>query len=90
MACTVAAVTVTLFRRWTSSPGWTDVHRLAAIAGALVASMGCGYVVNSFPSPVDLAGKSVLDLAALAWLAVLYRRASMRIDSPERQESLSS
>lgn len=86
----VAAVALTLFRRWTSAHDWADTHRLAAIAGALVASMGCGYVVNSFPSPVDLAGKSVLDLAALVSLAVLYHRVSARIPSPERERSLST
>lgn len=83
VACAVAATTFVAFHRWTSSHRWHDGHRLAAIAGALVASMGCGYVVNAFPGVVDLVGKSVLDVAALGWLAVLYhRRRRFRGESP--------
>jgi hypothetical protein len=61
-----------LIRRWSASPGWQDVHRLALISGALVASMSAGFVINGPTlSPVDLVGKVVLNVMAVLLLAYL-------------------
>ncbi len=61
-----------LIRRWSASPAWQDAHRLALISGALVVSMGAGFVINGPTlSPVDLIGKLVLNVMAVLLLAYL-------------------
>lgn len=61
-----------LIRHWSAGPAWQDAHRLAVIFGALVASMGAGFVINGPTlSPVDLMGKVVLNVMAVLLLAYL-------------------
>jgi hypothetical protein len=62
--------------RWTSRPDWRDVHTLALVSGALLASMLAGYpllIVSAAP-PIDYAGKLILNAIAVAWLIRLGRR----------------
>lgn len=73
-ALVVAGIAALATAHWTASAGWTDSHRLALITGALVASMGIGFIENDIVGPMNLIGKIVLDLAALALLAVLSLR----------------
>lgn len=54
-------------------PGWGDRHRLALISGALTASMAAGFLANHLAA-IDLLGKVILNLAALAGLLLLHRR----------------
>jgi hypothetical protein len=61
-----------LIRHRSAGPAWHDAHRLALIFGALVASMGAGFVISGpTPSPVDLIGKVVLNVMAVLLLAYL-------------------
>jgi hypothetical protein len=75
-----------LIRRWSAGPAWHDAHRLALISGALVASMGAGFVINGPTlSPVDLVGKVVLNVMAvllLAYLAWKLRRRQVAQGAP--------
>lgn len=75
-AVVVAAAALLAFGRWAGARGWSDRHRLAATTGALVASMGMGFVANDVSNLVNLVGKIVLDLAALVLLAVLAWRSA--------------
>jgi hypothetical protein len=76
-----------LIRRWSAGPAWRDAHRLALISGALVASMGAGFVINGPTlSPVDLVGKVVLNVMAVLLLAYLawklHRRRATQVALP--------
>jgi len=67
-----AALAFLLIRYWSASPTWHDGHRLALIFGALLASMGAGFVINGPAlSPIDLIGKAVLNVIAILLLAYL-------------------
>jgi hypothetical protein len=71
----LALVGWTRIRRWSSSPAFGDRHRVALIIGALVASMAVGFVATfAISSRLDIAGKVVLNVLALALLLVLARR----------------
>jgi len=60
-------------RQWSSSKGWQDAHRFAAVCGSIVACMLSGFVVFAVggASRIDWVGKIVLNLAAVAWMARL-------------------
>ena len=73
-ALLVAAATASAFAAWTASPEWSPAHRLAAVAGALVANSAAGFVLITFRSLPDLAGKIVVDAAAVGIVAWLARR----------------
>jgi hypothetical protein len=77
---TWAAIAVWLVCRWAGSQGWHDGHRLALVAGAIVASMIAGFVtfVVGGALPVDVAGKVIVDVAALLLLGRLARRVLSR------------
>jgi hypothetical protein len=81
LAVALAIMTGVALVRWSRTAAWTDSHRLALIAGALVASMAAGFPANHF-STVDLVGKIILNLATIVGLGVLYRR--VRRTSPPR------
>ena len=74
-----AVTSLFLIRRWSSNPGWQDIHRLALIIGALVASMLAGFlIVGSTLSPVDLMSKLVLNVVAVVLLIYLARKIHRR------------
>jgi hypothetical protein len=76
----VAAYLV-LIARWSARQGWTDLHRLAIAAGALI-----GYAWHSFAQNptggadrvVDLAGNAVFTAGALWLIWFAYRRVTRR------------
>jgi hypothetical protein len=67
-----AAAAFVLIRYWSSSPSWNEAHHLSLVFGALLASILAGFIINGpILSPLDLAGKAILDLLALLLLARL-------------------
>jgi hypothetical protein len=77
---TWAATALWLVCRWAGSQGWHDGHRLALVAGAIVASMIAGFVTFAVGGalPVDVAGKVIVDIAALLLLGRLTRQVMSR------------
>jgi hypothetical protein len=69
---------VWLMAGWSASPTWDDGHRLAAVAGALLASMVTGYATFSGASTVDQLFKGVVDIGAVLALVVLARNLAIR------------
>jgi hypothetical protein len=59
--------------RWSSAPGWRDVHRYALTFGAMLVPMIGGFVGSSSWPRIDLIGKSVLDVIAILLLIALGR-----------------
>ena len=72
----LAGVAFALIAQWSRSPGWGDASRLALIFGAVVASMIAGFLVFALGGalPIDVIGKVVLNVIAVAWLIRLARR----------------
>jgi hypothetical protein len=67
-----AAAAFVLIGYWSSSSSWNEAHRMALVFGALLASMLAGFMINGpILSPLDLAGKTCLDLLTLLLLARL-------------------
>jgi hypothetical protein len=60
-----------LVRYWSASSGWQDSHRLALIAGALMASMLAGFPFSGIALPIDIIGKLVLNVVAVLGLCYL-------------------
>jgi hypothetical protein len=74
-----AAAAFLLIRRWSSSSTWQDSHRLALSAGAILASMLAGFVINGpVLSPFDLTGKIVVNGTAVLLMAYLARKIQQR------------
>ncbi len=67
----VAVAVLLLFARWTSSSGWRDRHRLAAVNGGIAACMAGGFVVFAVGGALlaDWIGKTILNITALVALA---------------------
>jgi hypothetical protein len=65
-----------VMKRWTSSPGWTDLHRFSVVFGGVLACMAAGFVVFAVGGAllIDWVGKAVLNLIAVALLATLGHR----------------
>lgn len=77
-AC-LAGGTYFLLHRWSESgSGWTDLHKLAVAAGALLASSAYGVHVIQDGIPFDRLGQAGCCIVALAWLATLARRIHRR------------
>jgi hypothetical protein len=70
-ALVLATLAFWLIWRWSASPTWGDAHRLALISGALLASMLAGFLVSGAREPVDVIGKLVLNILAVAGLSLL-------------------
>jgi len=69
-----AAIVYLLFRRWTASPQWSDLHRWwLAFAGTLVC-MVAGFLGSSHWLRVDFYGKIVFNVIAVAGLVLLLRQ----------------
>jgi hypothetical protein len=64
--------------RWSARRGWQDLHRLALVFGACVASMLAGFVLHVVVLPIDVIGKLVLNVIALFGLFFLAWRISRR------------
>lgn len=65
-----ACVAFFLMRRWTSSANWGDAHLFAVVIGGVTACMLGGFGVFAVGGAlrIDWIGKTVLNLAAVAWL----------------------
>jgi hypothetical protein len=71
-----AGLALVLMRRWSSSLAWHDIHRFAAVSGAIAACMVGGFIMFAVGGalPVDWIGKLVLNVAAAGLLVSLGRR----------------
>jgi hypothetical protein len=72
-AAALATVAGLAVRRWSSTRGWTARHRLAAIAGALVAHTAFGVVANA-DGLIDRLALIVLGVATVVLLGMLASR----------------
>jgi len=76
LAAGLAWVSVRCLQRW-SSPGrnWSDLHRLALVAGALLASLIYGGVsVIRTGAPFDRGAQAFCGSATLVWLGIMAHR----------------
>ena len=73
LALLVAGLGATLFARWSAHERWKG-KRFAVVAGALLGSMGIGFVGFIGASKLDLYGKAGFNLLAIALLIGLWRR----------------
>jgi hypothetical protein len=76
----LAAFCYLLVARWSASSGWTDSNRVALIFGAICASMLAGFgVLHSSAAPaIDVIGKIIFNVLAVALLIRLGRKIRMR------------
>ena len=89
-AFVLAGTGYAVVKRWSTGPGWHDLHRLALVFGALVASMLLGFEVLIASGvaviSVDFIGKLGLNCVAVFWLVSLtgklQRRAAQTADTP--------
>ena len=73
-----ATIAFVLFFRWTSRPAWTEVHSFAAAFGATLACILTPYLtITSWPR-IDIVGKIVFDVVALAGFLLLGRKVFAR------------
>ncbi len=66
-----AGIVYALFRRWTSSPQWGELHTWASAFAATVVCMLAGFLGSSTWPRIDLIGKIVFNVIAVAgflWL----------------------
>ncbi len=72
------AVVSTLLRVWSVRPGWSDLHRLALVWGALLVLMGIGYFRITAGSPLDQAAQGVISLVTIGLLAIFTQHVRQR------------
>jgi hypothetical protein len=72
----LAGMTAWILNRWTNRPGWRDIHSLALVFGALLASMLAGFLVlRGGNAPlIDHVGKLFLNGIAVLGLILLGRK----------------
>jgi hypothetical protein len=66
-----AGIAWVVLTRAAARRGWQDLHRLALVFGACVASMLAGFVLHVVVLPIDIIGKVVFNGLALFWLSFL-------------------
>jgi hypothetical protein len=76
LAAYLAKSVYRLLRSW--SRGWTDLHLLAVIGGAVLASAAYGVDVVKQASPLDRAGQAVCSIVLLSGLAAIVLRRKMQ------------
>lgn len=71
----VAAVAIYLLPRFSAHAGWSDAHRMGVAFGSITGAMTVSFAgfVNA-TLPLDLYGKILLDVLALAGLVMLARK----------------
>ena len=62
-----------LIGRWTTATGWRDIHRWALSFGGLLVCMIAGFLGAAGWSRMDTIAKAVMNLVAVACMAVLAR-----------------
>jgi hypothetical protein len=73
-----AALAFILFIRWSSRPAWNGIHRFSAAFGATLACMATPYLTISTWPKVDVIGKLIFDVLALAGFSILGRKVLAR------------
>jgi hypothetical protein len=55
---------------------WNELHALAAVFGALTASMSAGYfiLIGAAAPPIDYIGKAIVNVVTMGWMVVLMMR----------------
>jgi hypothetical protein len=74
----LAAGAAALLRRWSASPGWSDLHRLAVACGTLLVSMLVGFFFVTASNPIDQLGQGIASIITVALLAFFARRLQRR------------
>lgn len=76
-----AAGSFARFQSWSVQPGWNDARRLAAVAGAVAASMLAGFpIMSASGAPrIDVAGKILFNAVAVLLLIKLGARVQSRL-----------
>jgi hypothetical protein len=64
--------------RWASAPGWTAMHGWALAFGGMLVNMSGGFLGSSYWPAIDLYGKIVLNVVAIALMLLLARAVSLR------------
>ena len=79
----LAGVAYSLIGRWAKCTAWQDTSRFALIFGAVLASMLAGFLIFQLGGamPIDVVGKLVLNVVAIALLIRLGRAAQIRSGS---------
>lgn len=71
----VAVAVIYLLPRFSAHPAWNDAHRMALVFGTIVGAMSVSFAGFIYATlPLDLYGKILLDVLALAGLIALARR----------------
>jgi hypothetical protein len=73
-----AVLVYLLLGRLIGSPSWSDIHRWALTFGATLLCMAAGFQGSSAWKPIDLYGKAVLNLLAVAAFFLLLFRLRRR------------
>jgi hypothetical protein len=83
-ALALVAVVALLVHRWSRTPYWSDLHRLALVSGALVAHTLLG-ILHFHYTVLDRLGLIVLGLVMIVLLALLAIQVRNRDNSLHRQ-----
>ena len=81
------AIVFLILRRLSSAAGWSDLHRLAVCAGAIVAIMVWGVTTLWHAARIDQVGQMIFVAIGLAFLARLRRRLGMKEESPHMEQN---
>jgi hypothetical protein len=74
----VAGRVIALLKWWSVGPGWTDMHRLALILGALLISVLWGFFFVTAGHPIDQLVQGVASGVTLILLALFARQLQQR------------
>ena len=67
-----------IFRRWTASPQWNDLHNWAGAFAATLLCMSAGFLGSSTWSRIDVIGKLILNVIAVVGFLWLMQRIRAR------------
>lgn len=74
----VAGGAMALLKWWSAGQGWTNIHRLALVLGALLISMLWGFFFVTASNSIDQLGQGVASVVALVLLALFARQLQQR------------
>jgi len=69
-----AAMAFVIVCRWASSTGWAELHRWTIVSSAILVCMALGFLGSSSWLKMDVIGKVILNLIAVALLILLGRK----------------
>jgi hypothetical protein len=73
-----AGLAFTLFIRWSTRPGWSEIHGFSAAFGATLACMAMPYLTISTWPKIDVIGKVFFDALALVGFLILGKKVFLR------------